>query len=77
MGTSREAFDQVKNILRKLDRSIDAARDQRLAGQDTDEPGAPAPGGVDPARPLRAKPMKPRAAGIDPTDRWADSRGQD
>ncbi len=29
MATSREAFSQVKDILRKLDRSIDAARERR------------------------------------------------
>lgn len=31
MGTSPETFNQVKNILRKLDQSIDSARDQRLS----------------------------------------------
>jgi len=31
MGTSQESFDQVKDILRKLDRSIDQARSRRLA----------------------------------------------
>lgn len=30
MATSPEAFRQVKNILQKLDQSIDAARDRRL-----------------------------------------------
>ncbi|MBX3357856.1 MAG: hypothetical protein KF745_05455 [Phycisphaeraceae bacterium] len=36
MSTSKHAFDQVKSILGKLDRSIDAARARRL------EPAAPA-----------------------------------
>ena len=30
MATSSESFQQVKDILRKLDRSIDAARTRRL-----------------------------------------------
>jgi hypothetical protein len=30
MGTSKHAFDQVKNILAKLDRSIDDVRARRL-----------------------------------------------
>ena len=33
MATSPEAFEQVKNILKKLDKSIDAARDRRLSSQ--------------------------------------------
>ncbi len=36
MATSKHAFDQVKNILAKLDRSIDDVRARRL--------GAPVPG---------------------------------
>jgi len=31
MATSKHAFDQVKNILAKLDRSIDDVRARRLA----------------------------------------------
>ena len=34
MGTSPEAFNEVRNILKKLDHSIDAARSRRLS---TDE----------------------------------------
>lgn len=30
MSTSQRTFDQVKNILGKLDRNIDAARERRL-----------------------------------------------
>jgi hypothetical protein len=33
MATSPEAFRQVKNILQKLDQSIDAARDRRLTSK--------------------------------------------
>jgi len=40
MATSREAFTQVKDILRKLDRSIDDARERRTG---TDRPGMAAP----------------------------------
>lgn len=31
MATSQRAFDQVKNILGKLDRNIDAARSRRIS----------------------------------------------
>lgn len=36
MATSPEAFNQVRDILKKLDRSIDSARDKRLLSE---EPG--------------------------------------
>lgn len=32
MGTSQRAFDQVKNILGRLDRNIDAVRERRVGG---------------------------------------------
>lgn len=38
MATSPEAFNQVRDILKKLDRSIDSARDKRLL---SGEPGEP------------------------------------
>lgn len=67
MGTSPETFAQVKNILRKLDQSIDAARNRRLA---TPAPSAKANGTHAPQRlpepppnPNRARPMAPR---VDP-----------
>lgn len=50
MATSREAFTQVKDILRKLDRSIDAARERRTG---TDRPGMAAP----------SRPQPPQAHG--------------
>jgi len=37
MGTSPEAFNEVRNLLKKLDRSIDAARSRRLSTDDRDE----------------------------------------
>lgn len=41
MSNSQRSFDQVKNILGKLDRNIDAARQRRLQGP-TPVPGTPA-----------------------------------
>lgn len=41
MGQSQRSFDQVKSILGKLDRNIDAARSRRL--QDHTMPPPPAP----------------------------------
>jgi len=61
MGTSPETFDQVKNILRKLDRSISDARQRRL---DTDEAPNPAADAADQAKPGRARPMRPRPEGF-------------
>lgn len=61
MGTSPEAFNQVKNILQKLDRSIDDARTRRL--NTPDEPASTAgqaPStllGFDPSRVGRARPL--------------------
>lgn len=61
MGTSPETFDQVKNILRKLDRSITDARQRRL---DTDESPKPTDALADSAKPGRARPMRPRPEGF-------------
>lgn len=66
MATSPETFRQVRDILKKLDRSIDTARDRRLSSEGPSEPGV----GHDdhqPGRPLRAKPMRP-GPGVD--DAW-------
>ncbi len=55
MSTSKQTFSQVKDILRKLDRSIDDAREKRLrpalqapvAGHDPRAAGpTPVPGGL-------------------------------
>ena len=56
MATSPEAFRQVKNILQKLDQSIDAARDRRL----TSKPRAGSTGS--PATPGSAS--SPNGAGV-------------
>lgn len=66
MSTSKHAFEQVKSILGKLDRSIDAARARRLSGARHAAPTQPNPGAAQPqpaapaepqqARPLRATP---------------------
>lgn len=50
MATSREAFTQVKDILRKLDRSIDDARERRTGN---DRPGMASP----------SRPQPPQAHG--------------
>jgi len=74
MGTSPETFARVKDLLKKLDRSIDDARNRRHSAVVTPpsqqmKPGgglSPAPNGVTPPpqplqpRPGRAKPMGPR-----------------
>jgi hypothetical protein len=52
MGPSEKAFNQVKSILGKLDRSIDQLREQRKT---------PAPVATQPA-PGRVEPPKPPAA---------------
>lgn len=62
MGTSPETFDQVKNILRKLDRSITDARQRRL---DTDDSSKSTPAeAAEQAKPGRARPMRPRPEGF-------------
>lgn len=42
MGSSQQAFNQVKAILGKLDRSIDEARERRLGDQNQAEEPAKA-----------------------------------
>ena len=42
MATSKHAFDQVKNILAKLDRSIDDVRARRLGAPAAGRTAAPA-----------------------------------
>jgi hypothetical protein len=66
MGTSERAFNQVKEILGKLDRSIDQARERRLHG---DRPQPSEAGEVDPAR-RRARPLRPSGEWPSPTARW-------
>jgi len=65
MSTSEKAFEQVKSILGKLDRSIDAARQRRLQG--AFKPAVATPGSTPPAFdtaklpqavPVRAQPIR-------------------
>jgi hypothetical protein len=61
MSNSQRSFDQVKNILGKLDRNIDAARARRLQGP-VPAPAAatiPAPVQTVPARPAFVAPAAP------------------
>lgn len=70
MATSPETFKQVRDILKKLDRSIDSARDRRLSNEhDADEATdtATPPDGA--PRPLRAKPMRTPS----PDDAWRNA----
>ena len=69
MSTSRQAFTQVKDILKKLDASIDAARSKRLQKEDppseghagSDRPGGPDSGAQNNAgQPVRATPLHTR-----------------
>ncbi len=56
MATSPETFHQVRDILKKLDRSISDARRRRLATDDAPATSQP----PQPAKPGRARPMQPR-----------------
>ena len=49
MATSPEAFNQVRDILKKLDRSIDSARDKRLLSGEPGDPGETGESGHDAA----------------------------
>ncbi|MFG0285765.1 MAG: hypothetical protein ACF8R7_15220 [Phycisphaerales bacterium JB039] len=69
MGTSERTFNQVKEILGKLDRSIDQARQKRLHGDTPpdEQPASDASG--DPTR-RRARPLRPSGEWPAPTPRW-------
>lgn len=82
MATSPETLAQVRDLLRKMDRSIDDARDKRLSHDSSDAPATPAPPtnasvpsdpAEDPqAKPGRARPMAPRPDWQNTkSDRWA------
>lgn len=62
MGTSERAFNQVKAILSKLDRSIEEARRKRLTGE------SPAPASGAENGPSVGAPARPRARPIPPRD---------
>lgn len=68
MGTSERAFKQVKEILGKLDRSIDQARERRLHG-DRPKPMGGDAAENDPTR-RRARPLRPSGEWPSPTTRW-------
>lgn len=57
MSTSRQAFSQVKDILKKLDQSIDAARQKRVSA----EPQRPTPGAGPRTGPASGQPGNPGA----------------
>jgi hypothetical protein len=65
MSKPDRAFNQVKAILGKLDRSIDEARERRL-GKD-DEPKTAPEQKVGRAQPLRREGERPGASAL---DRW-------
>jgi len=56
MGTSDKAFNQVKSILGKLDRSIQQLRDQRKTPAPAAVATPPAPGRVEPPKPVAPTP---------------------
>jgi hypothetical protein len=76
MNTSQKTISHVRDILKKLDRSIDAARAKRLGKPEDSSPGAPAEraGGngvgeiAGEERPQRARPIQ-RARPLDPSKR--------
>ena len=69
MGTSERAFNQVKEILGKLDRSIDQARQKRLHGDEPPEPEQQTDQSSDPTR-RRARPLRPTGEWPAPSPRW-------
>lgn len=70
MAQSGEAFNQVRDILAKLDRSIDRARAKRISGDEADEQRDQNPG-VGPGGTLRARPLRrPNTDDNDPGGKW-------
>lgn len=64
MGTDGQAFNKVKNLLNRMDRSIDEARDKRLGRGPADGPligaaAAPAPSA---AHPIASHPSTPHSS---------------
>jgi hypothetical protein len=72
MTQPKEAFNQVKAILGKLDRSITEARSKRL-GEPIDEPAVEPAAAADPV-PAAPKPVQPAAAA--PPTGYAARRAQ-
>ena len=55
---NNEMFDQVRDILKKLDRSIDDARERRLATDGEPSTDVASKEGFGSARPGRARPLR-------------------
>ena len=70
MGPSEKSFNQVKAILGKLDRNIDALRERRtnkpVGGQQPEAPRMPAPKAAEPT-PSRTGSVYGRATPIPPS----------
>ncbi|MEL7484139.1 MAG: hypothetical protein AAFN41_07275 [Planctomycetota bacterium] len=60
MTTSEHTFNQVRNILGRLDRSIDEARDKRLNGGEEPEAAREESPAADDARHVPAREPEPR-----------------
>ncbi|GJM19393.1 MAG: hypothetical protein DHS20C14_16060 [Phycisphaeraceae bacterium] len=65
MSASGKAFDEVKQILGRLDRSIDEARHKRLGPTEPDRPAAPEGSPTD--RPIGTAPKPGQAPATLPT----------
>ncbi len=72
MSTSKKSYDQVKDILRKLDASIDEARSRRLQTQ-TPSPAPAGPQGGQSSGPDTLPPDRPGRA--TPINRPPESNG--
>jgi hypothetical protein len=75
MAQNRESFNKVKDILRKLDHSIDEARAKRIEEEDGSPPATSTKPntGNGAATPLRARPLPRRDGQPDPNERWIGS----
>ncbi len=75
MSTSDKTFTQVKDILRKLERSIDPARAKRLhLDDDEDDLGTPTasprPADAPKAQPTQAAPIRHESPRTPPSGGW-------
>lgn len=83
MATSPEAFNQVRDILKKLDRSIDSARDRRLTEHGVGDDHEPAhrtpehPAGVNGSAESRRQPESSAARQAEGASGDAGSGSQD
>lgn len=65
MATSEHAFNQVRRILEKIDRSIDEARSRRTTSPSPPSNGQHVPSQPAKAQVLRAERIEPRPANRD------------